>query len=175
MKPHISNVCRVEITNELAALAAPGATPIPPSMFPPRQVKVIETNLTFAAVMKHHRDAFIPTVSRATAHALVENNNAEYAKQSLLCYTMADYLADNDVKNDTEEFTKAQAAADAGAELVIVAVIGENRSPLSVCRNIVSGTGWARLDGENFLRVGPALLTDAQGAIEAASVFLIEE
>jgi hypothetical protein len=164
MKPHVSNVCRVEITDELAALAATGITRIPPGLLPPRQVKVSETDLTFAAEMKYHRDAFIPTVSRATAHALVGNGNAEYAEQKLLCYSMADYLADNDVKNDAEELAKAQAAADAGAELVIVAVIGENRSPLSVCRNIVSGC-----------QNPESLLTDAQGAIEAASVFLIED
>ena len=63
-----------------------------------------------------------------------------------------------------EELAKAQAAADAGVELVIVAVIGESRSPLSVCRNIVSGC-----------QNPESLLTDAQGAIEAASVFLIED
>ena len=38
----VSNVCRVEITPELAELAKPGITPIPAEILAPRQIKLAE-------------------------------------------------------------------------------------------------------------------------------------
>ena len=53
---------------------------------------------------------------------------------------------------------------NSGAESVLVAIIGESRSALSVCRNIVSGC-----------QTSVTLKKDAEGAVEAACVLLIED
>ena len=77
---------------------------------------------------------------------------------------MEDYLADNDVQEDSEELAKAQASAADGAEVVVVAVVGESRSTLSVCRNIVSGC-----------QDNARLVDEARDAIEAHSCFIVED
>jgi len=170
----VSNVCRIEVTPELAQLAKPGITPIPVDVLPLREIKVTNKKITFPASMSWHRDAFIPTIEREVAAELVARGDAESCEQSLLCYSMADYLKDGDVKanaDDTDELAsrkaneraKAQAAADDGVDTVVVAVIGENRSPLAVCRNVVSGC-----------QKPESLEDDAKGAIEAANTFLVE-
>jgi len=167
----VSNVCRVEITPELAELAKPGITPIPDEILAPRQIKLAERatedeDFIFPATMKWHRDAFIPTVERTVAADLVARGEAGYAEQSLLCYSMDDYVADADVKANADELAKAQAAADNGVDTVIVAVIGENRSPLAACRNIVSGC----FKPESLT----AAKIEAERALQAANVFLVE-
>lgn len=165
MKYFVSNVCRVNVTPELAALAiSPGIHVIPESVLQPRQVRIKQTDLNIPATMRYHRDAYVPVIATDVAADLVREGKAEYAEQRLLVYSMDDYLSDPDVQADNKEFEKADAAQSAGAEVVIVAVIGENRSPLSVVRNIVSGC-----------QKPESLEADAKGAIEAASVFLIED
>ena len=163
----VSNVCRIEVTPELAKLAKPGITLIPDAVLAPRQIKLVEREpgdkFTFPATMKWHRDAFIPAVTREVADDLVARGEATYEEQSLLCYSMADYMADNHVKANADALAKAKAAAEEGADPVIVAVIGENRSPLAFARNVVSGC-----------QKPEELEADAKGAIEAANVCLVE-
>ena len=101
----VSNVCRIEVTPELAKLAKPGITLIPDAVLAPRQIKLVEREpgdkFTFPATMKWHRDAFIPAVTREVADDLVARGEATYEEQSLLCYSMAEYLAANAVKAPT--------------------------------------------------------------------------
>lgn len=165
---HVSNICRVEMTQELLDLAKVGKTPIPETVLKPRQVRLLPDNgLIFGwrgATIKWHRDAYIIALPRHHAESLVETGHAVWCEQSLLCYSMEDYLADSDVQADAEELAKAQASAADGAEVVIVAVIGESRSTLSVCRNIVSGC-----------QDNARLVDDAKAAIEAHSCFIVED
>ena len=172
---HVSNVCRVKFEGELLDWANEqevGITEIPQDycrvrthqLLAPRQIKMKNLghdSITFPTVTKWHRDAWISTVTPATAQELVENKLAEYCTQSILIYGVEDYLADNDVASNLEEVKRAK---DSGADKVIVAVISENRSTLSVCRNIVSGC-----QKEDKLK------EDAAGALVAASCFLIED
>jgi hypothetical protein len=164
---HVSNVCRVEMSQELLDLAKPGITPIPETALQPRQVQLRQENGFREAkgvTLKWHRDAWVTVLPRHHAEALVEAGHATWREQRLLCYSMEDYLADNDVQADAEELAKAQAAADDGAEVVVVAVIGENRGTLTVCRNIVSGC-----------QSMASLVDDAKAAIEAHSCFIVED
>ena len=164
---HVSNVCRVEMTQELLDLAKPGITPIPETVLAPRQVRLLEKNgfrKAKGVTLKWHRDAWVTVIPRHHAEKLVETNHATWCEQSLLCYSIADYLADSDVQSDAEELAKAQAAADDGAEVVVVAVVGDSRSTLSVCRNIVSGC-----------QDNARLADEARDAIEAHSCFIVED
>ena len=164
----VSNVCRVKFKGELLEWAdaqEAGITEIPQELLAPRQLKMKNLGhisaITFPTVAKWYRDAWISTVMPATAQVLVENKIAEYCTQSILIYGVEDYLADNDVASNLKEVKRAK---DSGADKVIVAVIGENRSTLSVCRNIVSGC-----------QKEDKLEEDAAGALVAASCFLIED
>jgi hypothetical protein len=162
MKLHKSFACRIEITEAIAALVeGPGITPIPTEVLKPRQIKIASPGLDVDARLRWHRDAYVATVTHAMAASLVAAGKAEWCSQGLLTFTVEDYLADPDVKSNHEE---VQAVKNSAADLVAVAVIGESRSPLSVCRNIVSGCQ----DPEK-------LVEDAKGAVEAASIFLIED
>ena len=164
---HVSNVCRAEMTQELLDLAQPGITPIPETVLAPRQVRLVSENGFREAKgvgIKWHRDAYVTVIPRHHAETLVEAGHATWCEQSLLCYTMENYLADNDVQADAEELAKAQASAADGAEVVVVAVIGDSRSTLSVCRNIVSGC-----------QDNARLVDDARDAIEAHSCFIVED
>ena len=164
---HVSNVCRAEMTQELLDLAQPGITPIPETVLAPRQAKLLTKNgfvEAKGASLKWHRDAWVTVLPRHHAETLVEAGHATWCEQSLLCYSMEDYLADNDVQEDSEELAKAQASAADGAEVVVVAVVGESRSTLSVCRNIVSGC-----------QDNARLVDEARDAIEAHSCFIVED
>ncbi len=155
------------MTQELLDLAQPGITEIPEAVLAPRQVRLrMENGFREAkgVSIKWHRDAYVTVIPRHHAETLVETGHATWCEQSLLCYSITDYLKDPDVQADAEELAKAQAAADDGAELVIVAVIGESRSTLSVCRNIVSGC-----------QNNASLVDDAKAAIEAHSCFIVED
>ena len=160
MSTIISNVCRVEqLSEEVVALATPGVVEIPKDLMAPRQVYIQGKEIKVAATLKRHRGSLIPTISTETAAQLVGEGSAEYKPQSLLSYTREDYLADPDVKKDIEEYERVKTS---DAELVIVAVIGENRSPLAV-RNIVSSCQPEKLKA------------DAEGAVECSDVILIED
>tara|TARA_Y100000034_G_scaffold96439_1_gene117430 strand:- start:658 stop:1011 length:354 start_codon:yes stop_codon:yes gene_type:complete len=114
------------------------------------------------ATLKWHRDGYVTTLARCWADWLVDRGEASYVPQYLLTCTRADYLSDPDVVAMPEELERV---TNSLAELVIVAVIGDNRSALSVCRNLVSGC-------QSFNNL---LIDEAKGAIEAASVFLVED
>jgi len=160
----VSAVCRADLSAEVLALVTePGKVAIPNDLLPARQVKLEprDEGKPLQASLKFHRGGFITTLSRYWADWLVERGEASYVPQYLLTYSRADYLADPDIIAMPEELVRV---ADSLAELVIVAVIGDNRSALSVCRNIVSGCQ----DLAN-------LEADAKGAIEAASLFLVED
>lgn len=164
---HVSNVCRVEMSQELLDLAKEGTTPIPASVLQPRQVRLLEENGFREAqgvTLKWHRDAWITVIPRHHAEKLVETDHAVWCEQKLLCYSMEYYLKDPDVHADEEELTKALKAEEEGAELVIVAVIGESRGPLTVCRNIASSC-------QDVV----SLVDDAKAAIKAQSCFLVED
>ncbi len=165
-KVHVSNVCRVEVTTELldfAKKSGPGVTQIPGGLLAPRQIEV-DHRMEIPATLKWHRDTYVPVIDRAMAHVLVSTDRAKYVPQSLLVYKMADYLSDPDVRKDEQEWDNARQAQQDGTGLVIVAVIGESRSPISVCRNIVSGC--QKLD---------TIVDDARGAVESTRTFLIED
>lgn len=161
MKVIQSSVCRVKLSEEVLALATgPGKFEIPVALLAPRQIKIRPDSGQFNAKLVWHRDAYVPVIHSQVAEAMVFAGQAEYCKQYLLVYALADYLEDSDVIANPVEFKRV---SDSGAELVAVAVIGDNRSALSVCRNIVSGCSVAHP------------IEAAKGAIEASSIFLIED
>ena len=163
---HISNVCRIdaalvrEIVESVTVKA--GVTPIPVEILEARQIKItdVEKCGPIGAYLIEHRGSMIPALTREVASELVRDGVAEWLPQGLLVYTMEDYLADKDVIADPKESALARASEE---ELVAVAVIGDNRSALAVCRNIVSGCQ----DPEK-------LEDDAKGAMDASNVFLVE-
>ena len=161
-----SNVCRVSdsVINTIASTLhlAAGVNPVPGSLVAPRQVRITKPELAvpIAARLEYHRGSMIPVIPYNVATNLVLDGVAEYCKQSLLCYSMEDYLADPDVQADKAEHDRAK---ESGEELAAVAMIGDSRSCLAVCRNIVSGC-----------QKPETLKDDAAGALEAANVFLIE-
>ena len=159
MKIHKSFVCMVELTPAIIALAVPGMVQIPSDVLAPRQIELLSTACKVPSSLRFHRDMYVPMVSKAEAEWLVNRGDARYCEQSLLFYTMDKYLSDPDVLGNKEEHVKASAS---GAELVLVAVIGNNRSCESVCRNIVSGC-------QDPLK----LIDDARGALSSANTFLI--
>ena len=182
---HISNVCRANLPAQVLELIdQTGIIPIPEDMLEPRQIKITSQDVQVPAHLKFHRDAFITVISPQAAVWLVEQAKAEYMPQSLLVYSMLDYLEDSDVKNDPEEYNAAQ---ESMAEFVLVAVVGDNRSTLSACRNIVSAiddwrTTGTRNRSDRFAdhhyeeeRLIQQILDQAKGAIESQKVFLIEE
>ena len=173
MKVFKSFACRIELTTAIIALAAAqfkhsvdGMVKVPVDVLQPRQVKLtrdpeyIALNPAIPASLVFHRDAYVPVISRSVAERLVDEGAASYCDQSLLFYTMDQYLKDPDVLAKPEE---VEAAKNSGADLVLVAVVGDSRSALSVCRNIVSGCQKLQ-----------SVVADAAGAVDAASVFLIE-
>lgn len=161
-KIHISNVCRANISPEAHYLIKePGKILIPEGVMAPRQVRVSLEASNVPATLRKHRDTLVPTLTSRQAQVLVVAGLAAYEPQYFLVYSMTDYLADPDVQEDQVEYHTAQSS---DAELVVVAVIGESRSPVSVCRNIVSGCQNVK-----------TLVDDAAGAIEASSIFLIED
>lgn len=161
MKIHKSFVCMVELTPAMIALAAPGMVPVPSDVLAPRQIEILSTFCKVPAVLKFHRDMYVPMIPKIEADFLVKVGDARYCEQSLLFYTMDQYLSDPDVLGNKEEHAKALTS---GAKLVLVAVIGDNRSCGSVCRNIVSGC-------QDPLK----LVDDAKGALASANIFLIED
>ena len=171
----VSSVCRVKFTEGFLAWAKdqePGITPIPGHLLNPRQCSLSKLGSSpVPCSLKWHRDSWIPVITPETAASLVSSGRADYCPQSLLVYTREAYLEDNDVKEDAAECARIEATK---AMKVIVAVIGEDRSALSVCRNIVSAsstlTGLDSL-GRKFI----SLVTDATGAIIANSTVLIED
>lgn len=162
-KIHISNICRANILPEiLGIIKGPGKTLIPKGLMAPRQIRLLsETTPNVPVTLKWHRDTFVPTILRDTAHQLVLKGHGTYEPQYLLIYGMTDYLTDPDVQANQTEYHAAQ---QSDATLVVVAIIGESRSCLSVCRNIVSGC-------QKLLTIQE----DARGAVEASNVFLIED
>ena len=156
----ISNVCRVNLSPQVLALAEAGVVTIPQELLAPRQLKVAKGRKSLDATLKEHRGSMIATVSPEVAEKVVEEGMGNYEPQSLLSYTKEEYLADPEVVANEEEHSRV---SESDAELVVVAVIGNNRSPLAVVRNIVSGC--QNLDN---------LQEDAQGALDSANIVLIE-
>ena len=155
MKAIFSKVCRVN-DEALLSIAQPGIVEIPAGLLDPRQL-LVTGEVAFAATVKPHRGQLITTVSRETANGLVGDGQGEFLPQQLLSYSHSDYVNDPDVD-------EAEAKRVEGYDLVVVAVIGDNRSALTVCRNIVSGC-----------QDESKLVKDAQGALDASRVFLIED
>ena len=158
MEAVFSRVCRVS-DERLLGIAKPGIVEIPADLLPPRQVLLGDEVTDVPAVLKQHRGQLITTISRQVADDLVKEGKAEHLPQKLLSFTHSDYVADGDVKDDAEEIKRVE-----GHDLVVVAVIGDNRSALAVCRNIVSGC-------QDIQR----LINDAKGALEASRIVLIED
>lgn len=168
---HVSNVCRVEMTPELLALATrPGTILVPEEVLEPRQIRLFPPDhdnpllLDHIAVMRWHRDTYVPTITRLYARSIEKHGLGIYVQQALLVYQIDAYLQDSDVQADEQELAKATKAKNDGADLVVVAVVGESRSPLSVCRNVASGC--QRMED---------LSSDAAAAMGQSNVFLIED
>jgi hypothetical protein len=115
------------------------------------------------AVLKPHRDGVIPVLRRKDAQCLVDSKIAVWEPQRALVVTVIDYLEDKDVKARPEEIERTISHAARGVNLVLVAIIGESRSPLAVCRNVVSGC-----------QKPERLVDDAKKAMAAANVYLVE-
>lgn len=164
-----SNVCRLSDT-ELGEVVqainpAAGVNPVPVEVIPARQLRILDPDSVgpLRVTLKPHRGSMIAVIPEHVAADLVRSGDAEPVNQALLVYSMSDYLSDKDVQADVDEFERANAAANAGEDLVAVAMIGESRSTLAVCRNIVSGCQNAE-----------TLVDDARGAMDASNVFLVE-
>jgi hypothetical protein len=168
MKVFISNVCRLLVDDvkeiEESVKLVPGKNLIPPEVWPFRQIRITNPGWAVGTVacLKMHRGSLVSTLSRAVATELVRDKVAEIMPQWLLCYTGADYKADPDVMKDVEEAARCNNLLD--DDIVAVAMVGENRSTLAVCRNIVSGC-----------QNPDTLVADAKGAMEASNVFLVED
>ena len=156
----VSNICRVSFTKEqMKKIVTAG---IIPCDLEPRQIKMSETEAgdTVPCTLKWHRGSLIPTITKEKAKSLVECNRGIYMPQSLLVYTGEDYRGDSDVSSEESSRT-------ATADLVVVAVIGENRSPLSFCRNVSSGN----LALTDIVKVRE----EADKAMLSSNVILIED
>ena len=163
-----SNVCRAEIGyNVFKDVKTAGIHPAPEGM-QYRQVKLLEDHnvLRVPAKMKKHRGEWIPVMSRSDADSLISFGVATPVKQSLLFYTIEDYVNDNDVKNDAEELARAKKHQSLFPEcVVLVAVISDiGRSALAVARNVVSGC-------QNM----DELKSDCDKALQASSCILVED
>lgn len=168
MKVFKSSFSRVELSEGIVGLAAginksdaSSVVSIPRDVLKPRQVKLLPSAANVPARLKYHRDGYVPVIGRFVAENLVLNDQAEFCSQSALFYSVDKYLGDPDVIADADE---VQRVLEADPDVVFVGVIGDNRSALSVCRNIVSGC-------QNPF----SLKDDAAGAVEAASIFLVED
>lgn len=166
----ISNVCRVahDIIDVIAnaIVLVPGKNEIPDSLIAFRQIDIHEAKSVgphIACMLKEHRGTLVPVLARSVANELIRDRVASAVPQQLLVYDINDYIADNNVQTDAAELERATTARADGALLVVVAMIGDNRSALSVCRNIVSGC-------QNM----DTLHNDAAGAISASNTFLVE-
>jgi hypothetical protein len=159
-----SNVCRLTGA-ELARICEmvqlkPGRNPIPAEVIAPRQVRLLTGAMSVRNVeLRLHRGSYIPIICRRIATSLVGEGGATWEPQSLLCYVGKDYKADPNVIDSGEDVSTL-----GDDELVAVAMIGNGRSPLAVCRNIVSGC-----------QKPEKLVDDAKDAMEAANVFLVED
>ncbi len=88
----VASICRVAIQPHLLEMAAefgPGIVPLTSEDMPPREIIVFPQEddgpkVTFDAIMRWHRDAYVPTVTSATAECLVTERLAKFAPQSLL-------------------------------------------------------------------------------------------
>lgn len=168
MNVHVSNVCRLSATDAAKVCGLElhaGMNELPISLLHPRQVLVTEPSKTniIRCELKFHRGTLVPVLERGVAEELVRDGVAKWCPQKALVYTITDYINDPDVLKNREELAKAEAAQKTGVNLVLVAIVGDNRSPLSVCRNIVSGCQKM----ENLKK-------DAEGAMDASNIFLVE-
>ena len=165
-----SSACRLtEAMLDLIANAhyielKPGKTEIPEKLMKARQVRLtrpVGEGTHIAARLVRHRGSTVPALSYAVANELVRDGVAQWEPQWLLCYTVADYKADPDVQGDAAELARLDGWAD--DELVAVAMVGESRSTLAVCRNIVSGC-----------QKPEKLVSEAAAAIKDNEVYLVE-
>jgi len=164
----VSFACRLnaeEVSRIVAAkLDKPGFNSVPEDVIPPRQIMVIpEKTGNIACTLKFHRDGMVTVIPRNIATELVRDKVASWVPQSVLVYTMDQYVNDKDVLANQEELNKAMSAMALGEQSVIVAMVGLNRSTRSVCRNIVSGCQ----DPEK-------LREEAKMALNQENVFLVE-
>lgn len=148
MNIKVSPVCRAPITDKILELAGMiKLTPpedeakifIPEQLLQARQIRLTQKAIDdkkFAidAILMPHRGCFIPTIKRATAHELVLEEYAIWEPQFLVVYTGDKYRADKHVLAIHGEIERTK-----DADLVIVAVVGENRSILATARNVHDG------------------------------------
>ena len=168
MKIIFSNVCRVTDTGLLDWVSAQSpdvgngsaVLPVPEDVLAPRQA-VVDAGVNFTGTLSEHRGQYVLTITPAEARRLVYAQKARYAEQSVLVYSREAYLADPDVKADGKELERVSAS---DADAVVVAIIGAARSPLAVCRNIVSGCV-----------KGDRIAVDAEKALGVSNYILIEE
>ena len=164
----VSNVCRLtmkEVETIIPLIREPGKTFIPFDVLPPHYVTLNENmDSTGGVELRRHRGTMIPVILRRQAECLVSRGMAAWSRQWALVFTIDDCLTDKDVLADKVEYENLLQAKNNGETLVLIALIGENRSALAVCRNIVSGCQDIR-----------HLIDDAKGAMESADVFLVED
>ena len=164
----VSNVCRLS-KNEVEAISPfihdAGKTEIPFDVLKPRQIVINkQPDLIGSIELKRYRGNMIPVIPRPCAERMIVNGLATWSPQWALVFTIDACLNDKDVLNDKVEYERVLQAKNNGKTLALIAIIGENRSPLAVCRNIVSGCQDIRY-----------LIDDAKGAMDSADVFLVED
>jgi hypothetical protein len=168
----VSNVCRIsgnDLENVSKLGLNPGINEIPEGILGYRQIEIgmfaAETaDGGLPCRLKYHRGTWVPVVSRKMAADLIAEGAARALPQRALCYGIEEYLNDPDVQADEKEFKRAIQAHQEGEAVVLVAIIGDDRSPLAVCRNIVSGC-----------QKMETIVSDAQGAMKSANTFLVED
>ena len=160
----ISNVCRVEPSKALTAYIednfSGAPVVLPADVLPPRQVRFTK-GVSTKMHLKEHRGQWIITIERESARLCVAMGQATYEPQKALVFSREDYLSDKDVIADEKEFKRI---SDSDATHILVSIIGDSRSALAVCRNVVSGC-----------QNPDKLVEDAKAALDASNVILIED
>jgi len=159
----ISMFCRVKDFPRWILDMEPGQHPVPKEEMEPRQIRLIPEKLKGQKVliwMSEHRGSMIQIIQRHIAISLIAEGKATWEEQKALVCSMDEYLVDEHVVPHPEEIERAKAS---GAKKVLVAFIGENRSPLAFTRNVRDG-----VTKENYKE-------EAAAAMRAADVILVED
>lgn len=166
----ISDILRVDLTPEGVAeieagwdLQGSATQHIPCNIIPYRQVRLsVEAPQIIDCNLKMHRGDYIPVISRATSNKLIADGHAEAEEQSWLVQSRLEYLADPEMSSPECAGEKERVEGLPGDTLIVVAMIGNSRSPLSFTRNVVN-----KVTTDEFVE-------EAEKALTSANVFLVE-
>lgn len=134
---------------------------IPVGVVPSRQIEILvgDSKKSFDCKLKWHRDSWIPVISRAHADGMDACGLGTYKEQKALVYSKEHYLKDSDVQKCPEEVARVTAL---DCDVVLIGMVGENRSPLAFTRNVASG----HQEGTK---------ENAEGAMKMSNLFIVED